>query len=164
MAFSGPNEYELRFRPENRKGKCELCTWPENKDHITLACKYLAGTTVPENMAMRLEEIPEMVSTISNPKKITPIIPKHAPIKVTTFNCRSLDFSQLSDLCRWMVMEGIAIAALQEVRLFKPELSLAEKAIQNIKIWTHFDPKDPGSGVATLINTQLATVEDYKDR
>ncbi|KAG6178656.1 hypothetical protein E4U10_008113, partial [Claviceps purpurea] len=162
MAFSGPNEYELRFRPENRKGKCELCTWPENKDHITLACKYLAGTTVPENMAMRLEEIPEMVSTISNPKKITPIIPKHAPIKVTTFNCRSLDFSQLSDLCRWMVMEGIAIAALQEVRLFKPELSLAEKAIQNIKIWTHFDPKDPGSGVATLINTQLATVEDYK--
>ncbi|KAG6150854.1 hypothetical protein E4U51_000856, partial [Claviceps purpurea] len=29
-------------------------------------------------------------------------------------------------------------------------------------IWTHFDPKDPGSGVATLINTQLATVEDYK--
>ncbi|KAG6124208.1 hypothetical protein E4U28_001675, partial [Claviceps purpurea] len=40
-----------------------------------------------------------------------------------------------------------------------PELSLAEKAIQNIKIWTHFDPKDPGSGVATLINTQLATVE-----
>ncbi|KAG6285933.1 hypothetical protein E4U46_005353, partial [Claviceps purpurea] len=143
MAFSGPNEYELRFRPENRKGKCELCTWPENKDHITLACKYLAWTTVPENMAMRLEEIPEMASTVSNPKKITPIIPKHAPIKVTTFNCRSLDFSQLNDLCRWMVMEGIAIAALQEVRLFKPELSLAEKAIQNIKIWTHFDPKDP---------------------
>ncbi|KAG6176036.1 hypothetical protein E4U36_008293 [Claviceps purpurea] len=106
MAFSGPNEYELRFRPENRKGKCELCTWPENKDHITLACQYLAGTTVPENMAMRLEEIPEMVSTVSNPKKITPIIPKHAPIEVTTFNCRSLDFSQLSDLCRWMVMEG----------------------------------------------------------
>ncbi|KAG6199702.1 hypothetical protein E4U35_006536 [Claviceps purpurea] len=35
----------------------------------------------------------------------------------------------------------------------------SEKAIQNIKIWTHFDPKDPGSGVATLINTQLATVE-----
>ncbi|KAG6284367.1 hypothetical protein E4U45_001056, partial [Claviceps purpurea] len=60
-------------------------------------------------------------------------------------------------------MEGIAVAALQEVRLFKPELSLAEKAIQNIKIWAHFDPKDPGSGVATLINTQLATVEDYKD-
>ncbi|KAG6199704.1 hypothetical protein E4U35_006538 [Claviceps purpurea] len=62
MAFSGPNEYELRFRPENRKGKCELCTWPENKDHITLACQYLAGTTVPENMAMRLEEIPEMTN------------------------------------------------------------------------------------------------------
>ncbi|KAG6224716.1 hypothetical protein E4U25_008422 [Claviceps purpurea] len=62
MAFSGPNEYELRFRPENRKGKCELCTWPENKDHITLACQYLAGTTVPENMAMRLEEIPEMIT------------------------------------------------------------------------------------------------------
>ncbi|KAG6057146.1 hypothetical protein E4U17_001635 [Claviceps sp. LM77 group G4] len=162
MTFSGPNEYELRFRPENRNGKCELCAWPENKDHVTLACKYLAATAIPENMAMRLEEIPKMVSTVSNPKNITPIVPKHAPIKITTFNCRSLDFSQLSDLCRWMVMEGIAVAALQEVRLFKPELSLAEKAIQNIKIWTHFDPKDPGSGVATLINTQLATVEDYK--
>ncbi|KAG6285518.1 hypothetical protein E4U09_007258 [Claviceps aff. purpurea] len=62
MAFSGPNEYELRFRPENRKGKCELCSWPENKDHITLACEYLAGTTVPENMAMRLKELPEMIT------------------------------------------------------------------------------------------------------
>ncbi|KAG5914047.1 hypothetical protein E4U61_006152 [Claviceps capensis] len=60
-------------------------------------------------------------------------------------------------------MEGIAVAALQEVRLFKPELSLAEKAIQNIKIWAHFDPKDPGFGIAALINTRLANVEDYKD-
>ncbi|KAG6091766.1 hypothetical protein E4U31_007252 [Claviceps sp. LM219 group G6] len=114
-------------------------------------CKSLAGTKVPENMPMRLEEKPVVVSTISNLRKVFPIIPEYNPIKIATFNCRSLDFSQLSDLCRWMVMEGIAVAALQEVRLFKPELSLAEKAILNMKIWTHFDPRDSGSGVATLI-------------
>ncbi|KAG6175524.1 hypothetical protein E4U36_000379, partial [Claviceps purpurea] len=160
MTFLGPGEYELRFRPTNRRGNCELCAWPKGEGHNTLQCPLLMATNVPENMPMRLEEMPAIVSTIF--ENSTPIIPKHIPIKITTLNCRSLDFHQLSDLCRWMVMEGIAVAALQEVRLFKPELSLAEKTIQNIKIWTHFDPKDPGSGIATLINTQLATVEDYK--
>ncbi|KAG6217939.1 hypothetical protein E4U26_007743 [Claviceps purpurea] len=160
MTFLGPGEYELRFRPTNRRGNCELCAWPKGEGHNTLQCPLLMATNVPENMPMRLEEMPAIVSTIF--ENSTPIIPKHIPIKITTLHCRSLDFHQLSDLCRWMVMEGIAVAALQEVRLFKPELSLAEKTIQNIKIWTHFDPKDPGSGIATLINTQLATVEDYK--
>ncbi|KAG6106961.1 hypothetical protein E4U13_007170, partial [Claviceps humidiphila] len=157
MTFQGPGGYELRFRPENRGGRCEFCVGQKGEDHTTMNCKSLAGTKVPENMPMRLEEKPVVVSTISNLGKVFPIIPEYNPIKIATFNCRSLDFSQLSDLCRWMVMEGIAVAALQEVRLFKPELSLAEKAILNMKIWTHFDPRDPGSGVATLINTQLAT-------
>ncbi|KAG5955487.1 hypothetical protein E4U56_007175 [Claviceps arundinis] len=58
MGFSGPNGYELRFRPESRDGRCELCAWPTNQDHGTLKCQFLAGTVIPENMPMRLEEIP----------------------------------------------------------------------------------------------------------
>ncbi|KAG6194850.1 hypothetical protein E4U50_000512, partial [Claviceps purpurea] len=106
MTFQGPGGYELRFRPENRGGRCEFCVGQKGEDHTTMNCKSLAGTKVPENMPMRLEEKPVVVSTISNLGKVFPIIPEYNPIKIATFNCRSLDFSQLSDLCRWMVMEG----------------------------------------------------------
>ncbi|KAG6284498.1 hypothetical protein E4U46_006993 [Claviceps purpurea] len=58
MTFQGPGGYELRFRPENRGGRCEFCVGQKGEDHTTMNCKSLAGTKVPENMPMRLEEKP----------------------------------------------------------------------------------------------------------
>ncbi|KAG6259143.1 hypothetical protein E4U48_000523 [Claviceps purpurea] len=45
MTFLDPNEYELRFRPENRSGKCELF-WQGRSSQTS------------KDMPMRLEEIP----------------------------------------------------------------------------------------------------------
>ncbi|KAG5963016.1 hypothetical protein E4U56_003059 [Claviceps arundinis] len=59
MRFMGPNDYELRFRPVNRNGKCEfsLCARQSQhafKQHSILECEFLVGTAVPANMPMRL--------------------------------------------------------------------------------------------------------------
>ncbi|KAG6053045.1 hypothetical protein E4U32_007856 [Claviceps aff. humidiphila group G2b] len=54
MRFMGPNDYELRFRPVNRNGKCEfsLCARQSQhafKQHSILECEFLVGTAVPAN-------------------------------------------------------------------------------------------------------------------
>ncbi|KAG6159392.1 hypothetical protein E4U51_007723 [Claviceps purpurea] len=59
MRFMGPNNYELRFRPVNRNGKCEFCARQSQpafklKQHSTLECEFLVGTAVPANTPMRL--------------------------------------------------------------------------------------------------------------
>ncbi|KAG6177107.1 hypothetical protein E4U36_007530 [Claviceps purpurea] len=62
MSFLGPGDYELRFRPTNRRGNCELCAWPKGEGHNTLQCPLLMATDVPENMPARLEEMPAIIA------------------------------------------------------------------------------------------------------
>ncbi|KAG6289859.1 hypothetical protein E4U45_007490 [Claviceps purpurea] len=68
MKFVGPNGYEMRFRPVNRNGKCEICgKQVGKKQHSTLECEFLVGTAVPANMPMRLIYPPNhSVSIVSN--------------------------------------------------------------------------------------------------